>query len=542
RANSTSKLDDMGSGSSKKKVKTLSTTVKATQSIKKGASNKQASSGNILLSFHSKNYDKANELRSLLRENHFEVFLISEGSPAALHLREQSVQWCDLFVLIATFNYQRSPYCVELANYAKDKKKPVVSLVAQPNFSPFGSIGAISLAWGISVHHVHTTQANNDQLLEAVKLKMSGVQPSEVAMPTRDNEESSGVQTQKTPGTYVCIVFHQDGAEVARMLQSGKGVSNKGAEANALSSLPIKMGSPDGDNLGLIKDCKVFIPVLTSGYQSTPKCLEEYEFARKSQKFIVPVKGEKFWPSGWLSLGIAGKLYYELIDSNQAYSHHPNVPDSTPMNDFIFAVMTAMQGEQSEEEREQADIAALTKQIEAVKTKFDQWPPKPREQTQQRSPPPHPDQLITQDKESLPFNYIKYEVTRMTFKPPKPLFDTHGRPIEQKFDIMLSYQWDIQNFVRDLYMELDMKTFKTWMDVWGGMQGNINEAMATAVENSTLMISLLTEKYQKSVNCNLELQYAKQQQMPILFIEVEPGLQLEDWIQKLADKSLVYTL
>lgn len=190
----------------------------------------------------------------------------------------------------------------------------------------------------------------------------------------------------------------------------------------------------------------------------------------------------------------------------------------------------------------QADIAALTKQIDDVKSKLDEWPPQPRQQTEQKSPPPHPDTLITQDKENLPFNYIKYEVTRMTFKPPEPLFDMYGRPIEQKFDIMLSYQWDIQNFVRDMYMELDMKTFKTWMDVWGGMQGNMNEAMATAVENSTLMISFLTEKYQKSVNCNLELQYAKQCEMPIIFIKVEPDLQLKDWIQELADKSLVYTL
>lgn len=190
----------------------------------------------------------------------------------------------------------------------------------------------------------------------------------------------------------------------------------------------------------------------------------------------------------------------------------------------------------------QADIDALTKQIDAVKAKLDEWPPKPREQPGPRPPPPHPDTLITNDKEDLPFKYIKHELTRMTFKPPEPLFDKHGRPIEQKFDIMLSYQWDIQKFVRDMYMELDLKTFKTWMDVWGGMQGNINEAMATAVENSTMMISFLTEKYQKSINCNLELQYAKQCGLPIIFIKVEPDLELKDWIQELVNNSIVFHL
>lgn len=373
----------MGSGSSKKKARTTTTAVVAAQAFKKtskdsssnitnskkaakdssscssSSSLNNSSSGKVLLSFHSKNYNKAQEIRSLLQDNGIEVFLISEGSPASLQLREQSVQWCDVFVLIATFSYQRSPYCVELANYAKDKKKPVVSLVAQPNFSPSGSVGAISLAWGISVNHVETTQENNEELLQAVKQKLSGVQPNDVAMPTHDTAEGSAVQTEKTSGSYVCIVFHQDGSKVARMLKDGHGVSNMGAQANHLSSLPIKMGDPNGDNLELIKNCQVFLPVLTKGYESTEKCQQEYEYARKCEKQIVPVKGEKFWPSGWLSLGIAGKLYYELIDETQAYTHHKTVTDSNPMNDFIFAVMTAMQGGQTEEEREKVGQSCI---------------------------------------------------------------------------------------------------------------------------------------------------------------------------------------
>ena len=86
----------------------------------------------------------------------------------------------------------------------------------------------------------------------------------------------------------------------------------------------------------------------------------------KHEKQIIPVKGEKFWPSGWLSLGIAGKLYYELTDSNQAYAAHKNVPDSTPMNDFIFAVLTAHEGEQSEEEREKVCVQFTGLQYRAM--------------------------------------------------------------------------------------------------------------------------------------------------------------------------------
>jgi hypothetical protein len=171
-------------------------------------------------------------------------------------------------------------------------------------------------------------------------------------MPMLDATEGSGLQTEKTAGAYVCIVYLEDGTEVANIVKSGHGVSNMGAAANTLGQIPIKMGSPTGSNIELIKGCKVFIPIMTSGYQASAKCQEEYECARRNEKQIVPVKGEKFWPSGWLSLGIAGKLYYELIDSSQAYAPHETVPDSNPMNDFIFAVLTAYEGQQSEEEIE----------------------------------------------------------------------------------------------------------------------------------------------------------------------------------------------
>lgn len=345
----------MGSASSKKKSKATISSVKAAQAFKqpvKASQGKPKGKANVLISFHSKNYEKAQEAGSIIRDNGYNVFLISEGRPFALGLREQSVQWCDVFVIIATFNYQRSPYCVELANYAKDKKKPVVSLLAQPNYSPSGAVGAISLAWGKPVQHIQNSQENNDQLLAALTEKMTGVEKSTVSMPTLDTVEGSGLKTEKIPGSYVCIVYLEEGTEVARLVKSGHGVSNMGAAANTLGQIPIKMGDPKGTNIELIKRCKVFIPILTSGYQASSKCQEEYECARKHEKQIIPVKGEKFWLSGWLSLGIAGKLYYQLTDSNQAYTAHKNVPDSTPMNDFIFAVLTAYEGEQSEEERE----------------------------------------------------------------------------------------------------------------------------------------------------------------------------------------------
>ena len=88
-------------------------------------------------------------------------------------------------------------------------------------------------------------------------------------------------------------------------------------------------------------------------------------------------------------------------------------------------------------------------------------------------------------------------------------------------------------------MDLHMRNLEVWMDIWGGMQGNINEAMANAVECSTAMVCFLTAKYQQSVNCCLELKYALSRGKPIIFIKVEPKLSLLPWISDVVARSKV---
>ena len=44
-----------------------------------------------------------------------------------------------------------------------------------------------------------------------------------------------------------------------------------------------------------------------------------------------------------------------------------------------------------------------------------------------------------------------------------------------------SYQWDNQDLVRKVYEDMLMREVPTWFDIWGFMQGNTNEAMATGL-------------------------------------------------------------
>lgn len=82
--------------------------------------------------------------------------------------------------------------------------------------------------------------------------------------------------------------------------------------------------------------------------------------------------------------------------------------------------------------------------------------------------------------------------------------------------IMLSYQWDIQDTVKDVCEEMKSHGVNVWMDIDGGMSGNINEAMAEGVEGAGVVCPFMTERYQASKNCSLELNYANDCQKTIV--------------------------
>jgi len=105
----------------------------------------------------------------------------------------------------------------------------------------------------------------------------------------------------------------------------------------------------------------------------------------------------------------------------------------------------------------------------------------------------------------------------------------------------------MQGFVSDLYTELCMRNFSTWFDVQGGMQGNVNASMALAIENSSLIICVLSSKYKSSINCNFELKYAISKNKSIAFIIPDPSLLSllllnHDWIAECVSKSLVFNI
>eukprot|EP00794_Sanderia_malayensis_P012816 gene12816-14129_t len=89
-----------------------------------------------------------------------------------------------------------------------------------------------------------------------------------------------------------------------------------------------------------------------------------------------------------------------------------------------------------------------------------------------------------------------------------------------KGHVMLSYQWNSQKEVVRIKERLEADGYDVWMDV-DDMQGNIYQRMAEAVQEAAVIVVFMTEKYEQSVNCNKEIQFAQVKQKSIVPVKLE---------------------
>eukprot|EP00457_Paulinella_chromatophora_P002999 gb/GEZN01003004.1/.p1 GENE.gb/GEZN01003004.1/~~gb/GEZN01003004.1/.p1 ORF type:complete len:539 (-),score=79.97 gb/GEZN01003004.1/:594-2210(-) len=125
------------------------------------------------------------------------------------------------------------------------------------------------------------------------------------------------------------------------------------------------------------------------------------------------------------------------------------------------------------------------------------------------------------------------------------LWMVKGRPateVEEKLKstdqkhIMISYSW-AQKGMRILATKLKEAGFKVWLDV-NEMSGSTVEAMASAVENSSLVIIGVSKAYQQSANCRLECEYAHQRKIPWIPVMAEANFQPNGWLGILMGSKL----
>eukprot|EP00004_Rigifila_ramosa_P007149 TRINITY_DN1806_c0_g1_i7.p1 TRINITY_DN1806_c0_g1~~TRINITY_DN1806_c0_g1_i7.p1 ORF type:complete len:1928 (+),score=397.07 TRINITY_DN1806_c0_g1_i7:814-5784(+) len=94
-----------------------------------------------------------------------------------------------------------------------------------------------------------------------------------------------------------------------------------------------------------------------------------------------------------------------------------------------------------------------------------------------------------------------------------------GVPAALKPWIMISYNWAHQHIALKLKKLLEAAGYVVWMDV-DKMAGNMDAAMAEAVDGAEAVIVCLTEGYKASKNCKAEFQYAVGKGKPVCGVDV----------------------
>ncbi|CAD5124205.1 unnamed protein product [Dimorphilus gyrociliatus] len=96
--------------------------------------------------------------------------------------------------------------------------------------------------------------------------------------------------------------------------------------------------------------------------------------------------------------------------------------------------------------------------------------------------------------------------------------------------VMLSYQHGIQPMVEIIYNGLEKLGISVWMDIKGGMTGNINESMAYGVDNAAAVCCFMTHQYSESKNCKKELNYTDSQDIEIVPVMAEKSFKATGWL------------
>ncbi|XP_070538017.1 uncharacterized protein [Ptychodera flava] len=105
--------------------------------------------------------------------------------------------------------------------------------------------------------------------------------------------------------------------------------------------------------------------------------------------------------------------------------------------------------------------------------------------------------------------------------------------------VMISYQWDVQKTIIKIKDQLKAKGYKVWMDI-EQMEGSTLEAMASAVENASVVLICYTQKYKDSPSCRTEAEYTYRLQKPFVPLKIQQNYQPDGWLGILLGTKLYF--
>jgi hypothetical protein len=102
----------------------------------------------------------------------------------------------------------------------------------------------------------------------------------------------------------------------------------------------------------------------------------------------------------------------------------------------------------------------------------------------------------------------------------------------------LSYQWDVQEQISEIKELLNERNVKCWMDIDGGMKSDIYDSMAEGVQGAACVVCFMSQAYQDSANCKLELKFAQQSGVPIIPVMMQANFTAKGWLGILTSGSI----
>jgi len=255
----------------------------------------------------------------------------------------------------------------------------------------------------------------------------------------------------------------------------------------------------------------IIVPLVSEAYELSPYCGLELKHAQTSQKAIIPVKIEDYRPpkDSWLSLIISHRRYYKIFG------------DFDETDELIVGIEKELKKcktdlQPTKKSPTQESASNMTQRPEDQNSSFgSSHHPEDEEQDLQ----PTKKSPTQESASNMNQNYGKLS-TSMTDE--RSDQQNEGRMASKmEFHIMISYyQKRGADCMNKLLTELRKRDYKVWVDV-EQMHGKFYNCMAEGIASSFVFVPLVSEAYELSDNCELQLKHAQLIRKAIIPVKIE---------------------
>jgi hypothetical protein len=320
----------------------------------------------------------------LLLVKPMEVHLMNESTPERLSSRADFIRNASLVIACLDRSFQRCTALLELVHFIRELKKPFYALNANRigSYVPFGALGAIVCSTDLALINVEDTDDMSgiaDKIMSNYEEKVLSNSDPKALMDMQPVMDPSRV-----PSAHIDIKFSQTEAEILISYHSEESREAVDLISSTLKSKGISHECEQTDLVAMangpgtkVKNARLIILVMSKSYEENYICRTAIETARKLSKRIIPIStSREFKPKHWLALFLAGRLFFRIMNKEQAFKRKHEWHYSQ-MDSLVDEIQLALSGRQfNESDAEAKLIESLNKQVEECATELGHWPPK----------------------------------------------------------------------------------------------------------------------------------------------------------------------